>query len=186
MFRAKLGESGTVFLEKNTDDNAFLLFRNYLPSEREAPSFDHPRMLCDKLCWNWPSGSEEEFFFISSMYFCYFVIISPWKRVGPFIWINLNPYHTRMLCAKFGWNWPSGSGEEDENVKSLRQRQRRQRRTTDFWSEKLTWAFGTGELKINNNDDNGQGTHFDQRKLVYAFGSGELKSVLGVYNFWLW
>ena len=21
-----------------------------------------------------------------------------------------------MLCAKFGWNWPSGSGEEDENV----------------------------------------------------------------------
>ena len=44
--------------------------------------------------------------------------------------------------------WPSGSGEEDENVKSLRQRQRRQRRTTDkFWSEKLTWAFGSGELK---------------------------------------
>ena len=24
-----------------------------------------------------------------------------------------------MLCAKFGWNWPSGSREEDENVKSL-------------------------------------------------------------------
>ena len=24
-----------------------------------------------------------------------------------------------MLCAKFGLNWPSGSGEEDENVKSL-------------------------------------------------------------------
>ena len=36
-----------------------------------------------------------------------------------------------MLCAKFGWNWPSGSGEEDENVKSLRQRQQqgRQQRT---------------------------------------------------------
>ena len=50
-----------------------------------------------------------------------------------------------MLCAKFGWNWPSGSGEEDENVKSLQQRQQRQRRTTDkFWSEKLTWAFGLG------------------------------------------
>ena len=71
-----------------------------------------------------------------------------------FIWINLNPLHPRMLCAKFGWNWPSGSGEEDENVKSLRQRrqqqrrQRQRRRTTDkFWSEKLTWAFGSGELK---------------------------------------
>ena len=24
-----------------------------------------------------------------------------------------------MLCAKFGWNWPSASVEEDENVKSL-------------------------------------------------------------------
>ena len=24
-----------------------------------------------------------------------------------------------MLCAKFGRNWLSGSGEEDENVKSL-------------------------------------------------------------------
>ena len=50
-----------------------------------------------------------------------------------------------MLCAKFGWNWPSGSGEEEENVKSLRERKRR---TTDkLWSEKLTSAFGSGELK---------------------------------------
>ena len=40
----------------------------------------------------------------------------------------------------------SGSGEEDENVKSLR-KQRRQRKTDKFWSEKYTWAFGSGELK---------------------------------------
>ena len=46
-------------------------------------------------------------------------IISPWNRAIPFIWTNLNPLHPRMFCAKFGWNWPSGSGEEDENVKSL-------------------------------------------------------------------
>ena len=43
------------------------------------------------------------------MYFRYFVIISPWKRAGPFIWINLNPLHPRMLCAKFVWKWLSGS-----------------------------------------------------------------------------
>ena len=55
------------------------------------------------------------------MYFHYFVIISPWKRAEPFIWTNLNPLHPRMLCAKFGWNWPSSSGEEDENVKIYRQ-----------------------------------------------------------------
>ena len=36
--------------------------------------------------------------------FCNFVIISPWKRSGPFIWTNFNPLHPRMLCAKFGWN----------------------------------------------------------------------------------
>ena len=64
-----------------------------------------------------------------------------------------------MFYAKFGWNWPSGSREENENVKSLRQRRRRRiqwqqrrRRTTDkLWSEKLTWAFGSGELKLIRN-----------------------------------
>ena len=70
----------------------------------------HPRMLCAKIGWNWFSGSGEEDFLISSMYFHYFVIISPWKRAGPFIWTNLNPLYPRMLCAKFGWNWTSGSG----------------------------------------------------------------------------
>ena len=29
-----------------------------------------------------------------------------------FIWRNMNPLQPRMLCAKFGWNWPSGFGEE--------------------------------------------------------------------------
>ena len=39
-------------------------------------------MLCAKFGWNWPSGSGEEDFLILSMYFHYFVIISPWKRAG--------------------------------------------------------------------------------------------------------
>ena len=98
------------------------------------------------------------------MHFCYFVIISSWKKAWPLIWWKLNPLypklllveigpvfleefviifslfcdyftlgkgvalhlnklkslHPRMLCAKFGWNRRSGSGEEDENVKGLR------------------------------------------------------------------
>ena len=75
------------------------------------------------------------------MFLHYFAIISSWKVKWPFISINLNSLHTRMLFAKFGWNWPSGN--EDKNVKSLRQR-----RTTDTSrSEKLTWAFGSGEQK---------------------------------------
>ena len=35
----------------------------------------HQKMLCAKFGWNWPSDSGEEDFQISSMYFCYFVII---------------------------------------------------------------------------------------------------------------
>ena len=56
---------------------------------------------------NWPNGSGEEDFLISSIYFRYFIIISPWKRSGP------NPLHPKIICNKFGWYWPSGYGEED-------------------------------------------------------------------------
>ena len=73
----------------------------------------HRRMLCAKFGWNWPSGSGEEDFLNFLNAFHYFVIISPWKRAGPFIWTKLNPLHSRMLCAKFGWYWLNGSGEED-------------------------------------------------------------------------
>ena len=44
----------------------------------------NPRMLYAKFGWNWLSGSGEDVL-ISSMYFRYFVIISPLKRAGPFI-----------------------------------------------------------------------------------------------------
>ena len=76
-------------------------------------------MLCAKFSWNWLSGSGEEDFLISSMYFRYFVIISPWKRTGPFIWTNLSPHYPRIHCAKFGWSWPSDSGEEDFLLSSM-------------------------------------------------------------------
>ena len=89
----------------------------------------HPSMLCAKFAWNWPSGSKEDF--ESFRYnLNIFAIISPFKRVWPFIWTNLNPLHPRMLCARFGWNWSSGSLQEDENVKSL-QTERHTNRLTD-------------------------------------------------------
>ena len=34
------------------------------------------------------------------------------KRAGPFIWTSMNSLYPGMLCAKFGWNWPSGSGKK--------------------------------------------------------------------------
>ena len=111
----------------------FFIWRNLNPL--------HPRMLCAKFGWNWPSGSREDFL-ISLMFRTYF-IISPWKRAGPFIWTNLNPLYPRMLCAKFGWNWSSGSGEEDENVKNLQTD-----RQTDVFG--WNWLSGFGEEDFLN------------------------------------
>ena len=101
----------------------FRYFVIFFPWSRTRPficknlNFIHQTMLCTKFGWNWPSGFGANIFCISSMYFCYFVIISPWKKELPFIWTNLNSLHPKMFCAKFDWNWPSGSEEEDENVK---------------------------------------------------------------------
>ena len=76
-----------------------------------------------------PGVSGEGDFLISSVYYHHFVIISPWKKARPLIWINLNPLHPGILCVKFGWNWPNGSGEEDEIVKSLQTDGRTDERT---------------------------------------------------------
>ena len=83
-------------------------------------------------------------FQISTIYFHYLIIISPWKRVWPFIWTNLNSLYPRMICAKFDWNWSNVSEEEDENVKSLqtdRQMDNKQQviRKTNL-SFQLRWA----------------------------------------------
>ena len=59
-----------------------------------------------------------------------------------------------MLSAKFGWNWHSGSGEEDENVKKLQTDGQTDRQTTDdMSSEKHTWGFSSCELKMKKNGD---------------------------------
>ena len=77
----------------------------------------------DALCQVWLKLAQclwsKRFFFISSMYFRFFVIIAPWKRAGPFISTNFNPLHPRMHSAKFGWNRPNGSGVEDFLISSM-------------------------------------------------------------------
>ena len=95
-----------------------------------------------------PEVLEKKIFYIINV-FSLFRDYLPLEKGGTLIWTYLNTLYPRMLCAKFGWNWPSGSGEEDENVKSLRQQQRRRRTTDKFWPEKLTWAFGSGEPKTH-------------------------------------
>ena len=58
--------------------------------------------------------------------------------MGPFIWTNLNPPSLKDTLCKVWLKFCSV--EKDENVKSLRQRQRQQRQRTNFES---------GELKKN-------------------------------------
>ena len=74
-------------------------FFNIFPLKRAWPFTRHPRMLCAKFGWNWPSDSCEEDFQILSMYFCYFVIMTSRKRACPFVWTNLNPHPLRLLCS---------------------------------------------------------------------------------------
>ena len=86
-------------------DNVFSLFHNYFPLEKERAlhlnklESSSPKDALNKFGWNWPTGSGEEVFFklILTMYFRYFIIICPWKKVGLFIWINLNPCHPRCF-----------------------------------------------------------------------------------------
>ena len=93
----------------------------------------------------------EKIFWFCQCIFRYFVIISPWKRAGSFIWTNLNSHHPRMLlckvCLKLAqWFWR----RRWKCVKFTDGRTdgRTDRQTTDDrWSEKLTWAFSSGELK---------------------------------------
>ena len=80
----------------------------------------------------------------------HFLYYLPLEKGGPFIWTNLNPLHPRMLCAKFGWNWPSGSGEKVENWRSLQTDRRTDRRRMTGDLKSSLELFSTGELKIVN------------------------------------
>ena len=57
------------------------------------------------------ASCSEVNFWISSMYFRFFVIFSPSKSVWPPHLTILNVLFPRMRCAKFGWNLHSGSEE---------------------------------------------------------------------------
>ena len=70
------------------------------------------------------------------MYFCYFVIISPWKRWGPSfeqIWILIIDGCFMPRLVEIG-------------PVVLKKMMIMWKTTDKLWSEKLTWAFGSGEL----------------------------------------
>ena len=82
-------------------------------SSFEQTNHLHQKTRWAKFGWKRPCGSGEKDFSISLiMYCCYFVIISPWKKIRPFFWTNSSSYHQRMLCAKCAWVWLEGSWED--------------------------------------------------------------------------
>ena len=124
----------------------------------------HPGTICAKFGWNWFRG---RFLKILSMYYHYFVIISSWKRVWPFIWIYFYSLHPMVLCVKFGWNWPSGS-EEDLNFVN-------HYAFSLFYNSIFPWKRALPFIWWNLNS-------FHQR-MVCAFSPGELKIVGSIMSF---
>ena len=117
-----LEKIGSVFLEKRIFKNfvnVFSLFRNYLPLEKGRPIYlnklksPSPK---DTLYKAWLKLAEwfwrRRILNFVNVYLLFHNYL-PLEKGSPFIWTNLNPLLPRMLCAKFCWNWPSSSGEED-------------------------------------------------------------------------
>ena len=114
-FVPSLFEIGTVILEKN------FRFRYYLSLEKGMSLYlnklesSSPENV---LCQVWLK--------LAQLFWRRFFKISLFRNFLPVkkgVVLNLNKLESSrpsLLCAKFGWNWPCGSGEVDENVKSLR------------------------------------------------------------------
>ena len=89
-----LGENISVVLErKNSKKFSIMYFyffaifstlrRAWLHLRKKTNlNYLHPRMLCAKFSWKWLSGSGEEDFLISSMYFLLFRIYLPLEKGG--------------------------------------------------------------------------------------------------------
>ena len=106
--------------------NVFSIFRNYLPLEKGWAIYldnlisPHPLMLCAKFGWNWLSGSGEEDFLISSMFFStisYICNYPPLEKGGALhlnklkspspkdalcqVWLNLTQWFWRRRFSNF-------------------------------------------------------------------------------------
>ena len=60
-----------------------------------------------------PVVQEEKIFKFCENTFAILLLSPNVKRCGLSIWTNLHPLYPGRLFAKFDWNWPNGSIEED-------------------------------------------------------------------------
>ena len=102
-------------------------------STLESPS--HKGLMCQV----WLSGSRRKFF--EFLQYIFAIYLSYPLGKGCTLHLNkISSLHQRMLWARFVWNWPSCSGE-DENVK----RSDVQRTKGD---QKSSRTFSSGALKL--------------------------------------
>lgn len=116
-------------------ENMPLIWKKNLQNPSPNVTLSQVWLKSDKLFW--------KRFLKHPTLFPYLLIISRLKENLSLISKNLKALPQKMLFAMFGWNWSNGS-EEDENVKTL---QWRRHITNKLCSEKLTTAFGLGELE---------------------------------------
>jgi hypothetical protein len=97
------------------EDFVFLLFCYYLHLEMGNPRHFNKLGIIppkDDLCQVWLKLAQWFWRFLNEpSHFYIFVNISPLKRTCPFICTNSNSLHPRIICTKFDWIWPPGSGE---------------------------------------------------------------------------
>ena len=92
------------------------LFENWMVLIYKTLRLLHLWMFCAKCDWNLPSILEEIFKF--RHYTFAISLLSPLRKgLDPSFEQNWIPFI--QGCFVLGWNWPSASGKEDENVKSL-------------------------------------------------------------------
>ena len=137
--------------------NLFSLFGYYLPLEKggahhlnklESPS---PKDAFCQVWLNWLSGSGEEDFFNFVNVFSLFRNYLPLKKGGAHHLNKLeSPSPKDALCHVWlklaQWFWRRWKCEKFTDGRTDRQT------TNDWWSEKLTWAFSSGELKTGLTD----------------------------------
>ena len=123
------------------------------------------------------------------MYFRYFTIISPWKRADPLFeqtWIPLTQGCFVPSLVEIG---PVVLEKKTKMWKVYRQTDRQT--TDDRWSEKLTWAFSSGELKTktHNQRPHLKVCHFAvlifPAHCLYYFGSTSLEYVMRHLDFYV-
>ena len=121
-----------------------ILLKNGLPFYLNNFKSSLPNMLCAKISWNWPSGSEEDISVVIVQWLCHNFL--PLEDSVAIHLKKLESSSPRMLCIKFGWNWPCGSKEEDNMLKNKKAYKTMTITINKSRSKKFIWAFGSGEL----------------------------------------